>query len=87
MPLNYSKWDNIELSDDDTIEGHPNIDHASLVRWKQQAIHQEREETNIKIQNWKMEIEMNKKLIHKMKQVTNKQQKTIILHTQRNKQE
>jgi hypothetical protein len=32
MPLNYSKWDQLELSDDSDIEGHPNVDHKSLVR-------------------------------------------------------
>ena len=52
MPLNYSKWDQLEviavrlvrsvvdltrsqfqLSDDSDIEGHPNVDHKSLVRY------------------------------------------------------
>ena len=53
MPLNYSKWDKLEVSrlfvlcrrcmmsivypdvqvsDDSDIEGHPNVDHKSLVR-------------------------------------------------------
>lgn len=50
MPLNYSKWDALEvgihvdrqhrladvpmyqISDDSDIEGHPNVDHKSLVR-------------------------------------------------------
>ena len=51
MPLNYSKWDALEVgvkplvthifhlhlllkvSDDSDIEGHPNVDHKSLVRY------------------------------------------------------
>jgi len=43
MPLNYSKWDALEISDDSDIEGHPNVDHKSLVRWKQRDIHEKRE--------------------------------------------
>lgn len=34
-PLDYSKWDAIELSDDEDIEVHKNIDKASFIRWKQ----------------------------------------------------
>lgn len=53
MPLNYSKWDQLEvsefyvyylinaecldstiqLSDDSDIEGHPNVDKKSLIRF------------------------------------------------------
>ncbi|RDB17873.1 Hsp90 co-chaperone Cdc37, partial [Hypsizygus marmoreus] len=43
MPLNYSKWDQLELSDDSDIEGHPNVDKKSLIRWKQRDIHEKRE--------------------------------------------
>ncbi|KAH9079207.1 hypothetical protein EDB83DRAFT_2341378 [Lactarius deliciosus] len=40
MPLNYSKWDQLEarpsffslVSDDSDIEGHPNVDNKSLIR-------------------------------------------------------
>lgn len=41
--LNYSKWDALELSDDSDIEGHPNVDKRSLIRWKQRDIHEKRE--------------------------------------------
>ncbi|WFD34549.1 hsp90 co-chaperone Cdc37 [Malassezia cuniculi] len=41
--LNYSKWDNIELSDDSDIEVHPNVDKKSFIRWKQRDIHENRE--------------------------------------------
>lgn len=32
MPLNYSKWDALELSDDSDIEEHPNIDKRSMIK-------------------------------------------------------
>ncbi|CAD6892600.1 unnamed protein product [Tilletia controversa] len=44
MPLNYSKWDNIELSDDSDVEVHPNVDKKSFIRWKQSDIHEKREQ-------------------------------------------
>ncbi|XP_064627881.1 hsp90 co-chaperone Cdc37-like [Lineus longissimus] len=34
--LDYSKWDNIEVSDDED-DTHPNIDTGSLFRWRHQA--------------------------------------------------
>ncbi|KAH9580842.1 hsp90 co-chaperone Cdc37, variant 3 [Schistosoma haematobium] len=34
--LNYSKWDHIEVSDDED-DTHPNIDTPSLFRWRHQA--------------------------------------------------
>lgn len=34
--INYSKWDHIEISDDED-DTHPNIDTASLFRWRHQA--------------------------------------------------
>ncbi|RPD52499.1 hypothetical protein L227DRAFT_489945, partial [Lentinus tigrinus ALCF2SS1-6] len=55
MPLNYSKWDNLELSNDTDIEAHPNLDKCSLKRlmrsrkWKQRAIHEQRKERKLKI--------------------------------------
>lgn len=42
MPLNYSKWDNLELSDDSDVEVHPNVDKRSFIRWKQRDIHEKR---------------------------------------------
>jgi cell division cycle protein 37 len=35
-PFDYSKWDKIELSDDED-DVHPNIDKDSWFRWKHQA--------------------------------------------------
>ena len=34
--INYSKWDHIEVSDDED-DTHPNIDTPSLFRWRHQA--------------------------------------------------
>ena len=34
--LDYSKWNNIEISDDED-DTHPNVDTASLFRWRHQA--------------------------------------------------
>lgn len=36
MPIDYSKWKNIEVSDDED-DTHPNIDKNSLFRWRHQA--------------------------------------------------
>lgn len=36
MPVDYSKWKNIEVSDDED-DTHPNIDTPSLFRWRHQA--------------------------------------------------
>ena len=35
--VDYSKWDKLELLSDDDDECHPNVDKASLHRWKKQA--------------------------------------------------
>jgi cell division cycle protein 37 len=42
MPVDYSKWDALELSDDSDIEVHPNVDKRSFIRAKQNQIHQQR---------------------------------------------
>jgi len=59
MPLNYSKWDQLELSDDSDIEGHPNVDKRSLIRWKQRDIHEKRETRKHKIEAFNAEIACN----------------------------
>lgn len=59
MPLNYSKWDQLELSDDSDIEGHPNVDKRSLIRWKQRDIHEKRETRKMKISALRAEIACN----------------------------
>jgi cell division cycle protein 37 len=57
--LNYNKWDNLELSDDSDIEVHPNVDKKSFIRWKQQDIHQKREERKIELDGLKREKDIN----------------------------
>ena len=59
MPLNYSKWDNLELSDDSDIEVHPNIDKKSFIRWKQRDIHEKREQRKAEKDAIKAEMDTN----------------------------
>ncbi|WRT65135.1 uncharacterized protein IL334_002077 [Kwoniella shivajii] len=59
MPLNYSKWDNLELSDDSDIEEHPNVDKKSMIRWKQRDIHEKREARKLQLAKLKSELELN----------------------------
>ncbi|WVF70201.1 hypothetical protein IAT40_004989 [Kwoniella sp. CBS 6097] len=59
MPLNYSKWDNLELSDDSDIEEHPNVDKRSMIKWKQRDIHEKREQKKLQIAKLKSELELN----------------------------
>ncbi|KZT25387.1 hypothetical protein NEOLEDRAFT_1045044, partial [Neolentinus lepideus HHB14362 ss-1] len=61
MPLNYSKWDALELSDDSDIEGHPNVDKRSLIR-RQRDIHEKRELRKQRINHIKPEIACNQVL-------------------------
>ncbi|KAJ3526462.1 hypothetical protein NM208_g11179 [Fusarium decemcellulare] len=50
MPVDYSKWDALELSDDSDIEVHPNVDKRSFIRAKQNQIHQERQQRKLQIE-------------------------------------
>ncbi|EPE07333.1 hsp90 co-chaperone cdc37 [Ophiostoma piceae UAMH 11346] len=59
MPINYSKWDNLELSDDSDIEVHPNVDKRSFIRAKQNQIHQERQQRRHQIETLKYERIIN----------------------------
>ncbi|CAG8444153.1 15895_t:CDS:2 [Funneliformis mosseae] len=63
MPIDYSKWDKLELSDDDDFECHPNVDKASFIRWKQADIHQKREDRRRKIEALKLETSNNEVLL------------------------
>ncbi|KAK1042473.1 hsp90 co-chaperone Cdc37, partial [Friedmanniomyces endolithicus] len=55
MPVDYSKWDALELSDDSDIEVHPNVDKRSFIRAKQNQIHQQRFERKHRITTLKYE--------------------------------
>ncbi|RIA90240.1 hypothetical protein C1645_693751 [Glomus cerebriforme] len=63
MPIDYSKWDKLELSDDDDFECHPNVDKASFIRWKQADIHQKREERRRRIEALRLETSNNEVLL------------------------
>ncbi|WPH03254.1 Hypothetical protein R9X50_00613100 [Acrodontium crateriforme] len=63
MPVDYSKWDALELSDDSDIEVHPNVDKRSFIRAKQNQIHQQREERKYKITTYKYERIVNEGLL------------------------
>ncbi|KAK7056884.1 hsp90 co-chaperone Cdc37 [Paramarasmius palmivorus] len=69
MPLNYSKWDQLELSDDSDIEGHPNVDKRSLIRWKQRDIHEKRETRKHKIASLRAQIDCNTVLLPRIKEI------------------
>lgn len=68
MPLDYSKWNHIEVSDDED-DTHPNIDTPSLFKWRHEARVQRMEEMNKK----KESVEEEKKKIEaKLKQIKEK---------------
>lgn len=62
MPIDYSKWDKIELSDDSDIEVHPNVDKKSFIKWKQRDIHEKRQQRNIEIKSILIQLTMYAKL-------------------------
>ncbi|KAM9904167.1 hypothetical protein OXX69_007665 [Metschnikowia pulcherrima] len=62
MPIDYSKWDKIELSDDSDIEVHPNVDKKSFIKWKQRDIHEKRQQRNLEIKSILLQLTMYKKL-------------------------
>jgi len=56
MPIDYSKWKNIEISDDEE-DTHPNIDTPSLFKWRHEARVQRMDEFEKKKQEAKAEKE------------------------------
>ncbi|KAF4121339.1 cell division cycle protein 37 [Geosmithia morbida] len=66
MPVDYSKWDNLELSDDSDIEVHPNVDKRSFIRAKQNQIHQERQQRKHQIETLKYERIINDGLLKRI---------------------
>jgi cell division cycle protein 37 len=69
MPLNYSKWDALELSDDSDIEGHPNVDHKSLVRMKQRQIHEQRAVRKQRVAQCEAEVACNQVILPRLKDI------------------
>ncbi|MBA7489699.1 hypothetical protein ES702_00233 [subsurface metagenome] len=66
MPVDYSKWDALELSDDSDIEVHPNVDKRSFIRAKQNQIHQQRFERRREIDTLKYERLINDGLLERI---------------------
>lgn len=66
MPVDYSKWDALELSDDSDIEVHPNVDKRSFIRAKQNQIHQQRYERRHQIETLKFERIINDGLLQRI---------------------
>jgi len=63
MPVDYSKWDALELSDDSDIEVHPNVDKRSFIRAKQHQIHEQRHARKHRITTLKYERIVNDGLL------------------------
>jgi len=66
MPVDYSKWDALELSDDSDIEVHPNVDKRSFIRAKQNQIHQQRHERKHRITTLQYERVINDGLLSRI---------------------
>lgn len=66
MPVDYSKWDALELSDDSDFEPHPNVDKKSFIRAKQNQIHQQRAERKNHIETLKYERTINDGLLRRI---------------------
>lgn len=66
--VNYSKWDNLTLSDDSDTECHPNIDKKSFIKWKREALHKEREERQDNLKRMSINLDILKAAINKLKQ-------------------
>jgi len=63
---NYSKWDHIEISDDED-DVHPNIDTPSLFRWRHQARVDKMEEHKQKKEKLETEKQSNQNKVAVMK--------------------
>ncbi|UXI15687.1 hypothetical protein NH340_JMT01630 [Sarcoptes scabiei] len=68
--VDYSKWKNIEISDDED-DTHPNIDTASLFRWRHQARVERMEGQRKEKEEFEMKKKENEK---KMKELAKKKE-------------
>lgn len=86
MPIDYSKWDKIELSDDSDIEVHPNVDKNSFIKWKQRDIHEKRIQRENDIKSLKVQkemyIQLNKRVDSMLIKLTNDQFTNEILRNE-----
>lgn len=71
MPVDYSKWDALEVSDDSDIEVHPNVDKRSFIRAKQNQIHMERQQRKQQIETLKYERQVNDGLMKRISALLN----------------
>ncbi|RPA83578.1 Hsp90 co-chaperone Cdc37 [Ascobolus immersus RN42] len=69
MPVDYSKWDKIELSDDSDIEVHPNVDKRSFINAKRRQIHEQREQRKMQIKRIRTEREINEALLGRIEKL------------------
>ncbi|KAJ2848823.1 hsp90 co-chaperone Cdc37 [Coemansia brasiliensis] len=69
MPIDYSKWDNLELSDDSDIEVHPNIERGTFIRLRQRKIREERENRRIRKERAEALIAMNNDLLERIEKL------------------
>ncbi|KAF8270812.1 Cdc37 N terminal kinase binding-domain-containing protein [Lactarius quietus] len=67
MPLNYAKWEIIELSDDSDIECHPNVHKKSLIRFHQRTTREKRKERNHRIEQLSAEVACNEVLLARLR--------------------
>ncbi|XP_076467398.1 hsp90 co-chaperone Cdc37-like isoform X2 [Babylonia areolata] len=65
--INYSKWDHIEISDDED-DTHPNIDTPSLFRWRHQARVERMEEAKKKKEKLEKEKQSHQQKMAEIKQ-------------------
>ncbi|KAJ8958925.1 hypothetical protein NQ318_019694 [Aromia moschata] len=65
--VDYSKWKNIEISDDED-ETHPNIDTPSLFRWRHQARVERMEERKREMEEFEKKKSANLKQITELKE-------------------
>ncbi|KAJ1718832.1 hsp90 co-chaperone Cdc37 [Coemansia erecta] len=66
MPIDYSKWDNLELSDDSDVEIHPNIEKGTFLRLRQRKIREDRENRRLKREGNEEIIALNKDLVERI---------------------
>jgi cell division cycle protein 37 len=66
MPIDYNKWDKLEVSDDSDVEVHPNVDTKSFIRAKQRQIHEQRAQRKQEIETLKYERVINDGLLERI---------------------
>jgi cell division cycle protein 37 len=66
MPIDYNKWDRLEVSDDSDVEVHPNVDTKSFIRAKQRQIHEQRAQRKHEIETLKYERIVNDGLLERI---------------------